>query len=161
MLPETKGWPQKRAGWERQWHQKPFGVPTSCDGRVSTKLPNSWTARWRSPADSVPVAAFRRCSDLPTEHLDIWRGLGRSFDIPPYPSRTALQALTSIVDCPRKLSSCSTSPGHKAHSTSKYLPSRCTTPPHNEDHSSWLESVRRWMVVCCGVWPDCSCKYGQ
>ena len=24
-----------------------------------------------------------------------------------------------------------------------------------------LESVIRWMVVCCGVWPDCSCKYGK
>jgi hypothetical protein len=24
-----------------------------------------------------------------------------------------------------------------------------------------LESVRRWMVVCCGVWPDCSGKYGK
>ena len=120
MLPETKGWPQKRAGWERQWHQKLFGVPTSCDGMGFSKLPNSWTAHWRSPAGSEPVPVFLQCLGLPTEHLDIWRGLGQSLDIP-YLSRTALQAPTSIVDCPGKWTGHSTSLGHKSHSTSKCL----------------------------------------
>ncbi len=102
---------------------------------MSTKMPNSWSACWRSPADSVPVAVFPQCSGLPPEHLGIWHRLGWSLGCP-YLSHTSPQAPTLIPKSPRKLTSHSTYPGHKAYSTSKCLPSRCATPPHNEDHSS-------------------------
>ena len=140
MLPETKtkGWPKKKAGWEQHWHPKLFGVPTSCDGMGLTKSPNSWTAHWRSPAGSKPMPVFLQCLGLPTEHPDIWRGLGCCLDIP-YPSHTALQAQKSIVGCPGKWTGRSTpwGMGRKAHSTSKCLPSRCTDPPLTKDYSSW------------------------
>ncbi len=43
----------------------------------------------------------------------------------------------------RKWSGRSTSLGHKAHSTSKCLPSRCTDPPRTKDHSSWTCSSKK------------------
>ncbi len=96
---------------------------------------------------------YLQCLSLPTEHPGIWRGLGWSLDST-YLSHTALQAPTSIIKCPWKLTSHSTSLGHKAHFTSKCFPSKCIDPPHTKDHSfwtcnsEWLQIDHRNLEVC-------------